>query len=243
MSLPARLTPRLRPLWSSATTATTSRAFASAVPKQTTEEWPQQCPLGSYYETMLEYPLPIPPQKPEEPPKTADPKVKPPAKKASTTTAQPEPGPQPQTPQERAKIIFGSRLLGPVEQADRLAARKAQSTYIAGVLVPPKPEEPDNCCMSGCVNCVWDRFRDEMEEWSLKNAEAQLALKKVEGSMDSDGGGSESNWSTPAVGDTKIAKDFWDEQLYESVPVGIREFMKQEKRLKERHAREGTVGG
>ncbi|KAJ4152507.1 hypothetical protein NW754_004303 [Fusarium falciforme] len=109
----------------------------------------------------------------------------------------------------------------------------------------PKPEEPDNCCMSGCVNCVWDRFRDEMEEWSLKNNEAQAALQKVEGSMDSDGGGSESNWAAPAptVGDTKIAKDFWDERLYESVPVGIREFMKQEKRLKERHAREGTVGG
>ncbi|KAM0421073.1 hypothetical protein ACHAPT_011144 [Fusarium lateritium] len=243
MSVTARLAPRLRPLFS----ATTSRAFASAVPRQTAEEWPQRSPLGTYYESILNNPSPVPQKKPEEPPNSADPEVLPPKKKQpvdSTTTAQPSEAAQPQTPEERVKIIFGSRLLGPIEQADRLAARKAQSTYIAGVLVPPKPEEPDNCCMSGCVNCVWDRFRDEMEEWSLKNVEAQAALKKLEGSMDSDGAGSEANWApAPAVGDTKIAKDFWDEGLYENVPVGIREFMKQEKRLKERHAREGTVGG
>lgn len=247
MSIPARLAPRLRPLFSATTTTTTttSRAFASTVPRQTAEEWPQRSPLGPYYESILNNPSLIPREKPEVPPNT---EVLPPEKKKqpadSTTTAEA----QPQTPEERVKIIFGSRLLGPVEQADRLAARKAQSTLIAGVLVPPKPEEPDNCCMSGCVNCVWDRFRDEMEEWSLKNNQAQSALRKVEGSMDSDGGGSESNWvpppaPSPAVGDTKIAKDFWDDGLYESVPVGIREFMKQEKRLKERHAREGTVGG
>ncbi|KAJ4309017.1 hypothetical protein N0V84_011751 [Fusarium piperis] len=245
MSIPARLAPRLRPLFSA---TTTSRAFASTVPRQAAEEWPQRSPLGPYYEAILNNPSPIPQEKPEPPSKTADPEVLPPKKKkkkqpADSTTATA----QPQTPEERVKIIFGSRLLGPIEQADRLAARKAQSTLIAGVLVPPKPEEPDNCCMSGCVNCVWDRFRDEMEEWSLKNNEAQAALQKVERSMDSDGGGSESNWTVPTpaptVGDTKIAKDFWDEGLYESVPVGIREFMKQEKRLKERHAREGTVGG
>jgi hypothetical protein len=44
-------------------------------------------------------------------------------------------------------------------------------------------------------------------------------------------------------GEGRIAKDFWDEELYKNVPVGIREFMKQEKRLKEKHLREGTVGG
>jgi hypothetical protein len=243
MSIPARLAPRLRPLFSA---TTTSRAFASTVPRHTAEEWPQRSPLGPYYEQILNTPSSIPQEKPEDPPNTADPEVLPPEKKQpADSTATAAAAAQPQTPEERVKIIFGSRLLGPIEQADRLAARKAQSTLIAGVLVPPKPEEPDNCCMSGCVNCVWDRFRDEMEEWSLKNNEAQAALQKVEGSMDSDGGGSESNWTAPApaIGDTKIAKDFWDEGLYESVPVGIREFMKQEKRLKERHAREGTVGG
>lgn len=136
---------------------------------------------------------------------------------------------------------------------------------VAGVLVPPRPEEPDNCCMSGCVNCVWDRFRDDMEDWSSKTQEAErrLAAREVgesvgatqesidaasgaadavqssDMSMDDDGGGSGANWDTGK----KIAKDLWDEELYKNVPVGIREFMKQEKRLKEKHAREGTLGG
>jgi hypothetical protein len=154
------------------------------------------------------------------------------------------------------------------------------------VLVPPKPDEPDNCCMSGCVNCVWDRYRDEMEEWAGASAEADRRLQArevgegvgvtedsmdgVEGgkrielgvheevvdrgvaSMDEDGGGSVGNWETgpsdaavaaAVVGAKKDAEDFWNEELYKNVPVGIREFMKQEKRLKEKHLREGTVGG
>lgn len=129
--------------------------------------------------------------------------------------------------------------------------------------------------MSGCVNCVWDRYRDEMEDWALADAEAKrnLAAEREAGagagasvgadadpakrpptttsgtdhtavSMDDDGGGSDTNWDVPsALPRPKIAKDFWDDDLYKNVPVGIREFMKQEKKLKEKHAREGTSGG
>lgn len=153
---------------------------------------------------------------------------------------------------------------------------------IAGVRVPPKPEEPDNCCMSGCVNCVWDRYRDEMEDWvsSSKEAERRLQAERAQGpidtsssksavkkeedlkepasepvtsghappglsvdeavSMDDDGGGSDTNWPTPQP---KIAKDLWDDGLYKNIPVGIREFMKTEKKLKQRHEEEGSVGG
>jgi hypothetical protein len=126
--------------------------------------------------------------------------------------------------------------------------------------------------MSGCVNCVWDRYRDELEEWAASRKEADVALRKeksIEGarrrrkdvgdrgtgagsglmlgegekgashtmtSMDDDGGGSEGLWGTG------LDADFTSEDLFKSVPVGIREFMKQEKRLKEKHAREGTIG-
>ena len=55
-------------------------------------------------------------------------------------------------------------------------------------------------------------------------------------SMDDDGGGSETNWGTGSDA------EFADDGLFKGIPVGIREFMKQEKRLKEKHAREGTVG-
>ncbi|KAK4643259.1 hypothetical protein QC761_403210 [Podospora bellae-mahoneyi] len=157
------------------------------------------------------------------------------------------------------KVIFGSSLAGPAERAERLARIKSESRLINGVLVPPKPEEPDNCCMSGCVNCVWDRFRDEMEDWAAKSklAEARMEAATEVGeqggvtqdsiestnttstTIEDDGGGSVANWDA----DGKTTRDLWDEELYKNVPVGIREFMKQEKKLKEKHAREGTLGG
>lgn len=107
--------------------------------------------------------------------------------------------------------------------------------------------------MSGCVNCVWDRFGEEVEEWAAARKRAERAVGRGVGvemgeggkggkgkvvgeeearSMDDDGGGSETNWDDGLSG-----------ELFKGVPVGILEFMKQERRLKERHAREGSSGG
>ncbi|KAH7175400.1 oxidoreductase-like protein [Dactylonectria macrodidyma] len=240
MAIPARLTLRLRPLISS---ATCSRTFASAS-RAAGEEWPQRTPLGPYYESILNAPPRR--QRPYESP-TSAPSEKQPTDNSKPDTsvsspvspAQPEP-PAAQTKEERIRNIFGSRVPSPEEIASRLASRTSQSTLIAGVLVPPKPDEPDNCCMSGCVNCVWERFREEMEEWVLKNAQAQKALAATAASVDDDGGGSESNWA-PDVPEPKIAKDLWAKDVFDKVPVGIREFMKQEKRLKEMHERNSSA--
>lgn len=150
---------------------------------------------------------------------------------------------------------------------ERRSEIQKKSVLVAGVWVPPRPDEPDNCCMSGCVNCVWDRYRDELEEWAAARKEADHALRKEKGlekgrkrrksgdgslsgtglmlrgekgvehtmvGMDDDGVGSETNWGTG------LETNFTSEELFKGVPVGIREFMKQEKRLKEKHAREGT---
>lgn len=141
--------------------------------------------------------------------------------------------------------MFGSRLAGPSERKDDIESR---STRIAGVLVPPRPSEPDNCCMSGCVNCVWDIYRDELEEWAAKSAEARVrsralgaegkekqrmyreprVIAEVAMSMDDDGGGSETNWALDSGG----------QDLFEGIPVGIRQFMMTEKMIKQRHSKD-----
>ncbi|EHK23352.1 uncharacterized protein TRIVIDRAFT_37118 [Trichoderma virens Gv29-8] len=205
------------------------RCFASVTEAGLEEQWPQRTPLGAYYQTIFENPTFSIPTDPTLKPQDATPKI--------FSTISPQQTSAPATPEARARVIFGSRLLGPAEEADRLATKKAKSTYIAGILIPPRPEEPDNCCMSGCVNCVWDRYREDLEEWSATKAEAKARLKAGGRTMDADGGRSD------AVLAADISKDRWDEEAFQNVPVGIREFMKQEKRLKERHQREGTLGG
>ncbi|KAL7783638.1 oxidoreductase-like protein [Trichoderma ceciliae] len=235
------------------------RCFSSVTGAVADEQWPQRTPLGEYYETILKNPTPYSPTTTiKRPPSSgpADPKA---PSQDQTPSRKPQDGtpktplrqstlpatllaqqtPLPASPEARARVVFGSRLLGPAEEADRLATKQAKSTYVAGILVPPRPEEPDNCCMSGCVNCVWDRYREDLEEWAMNKAEAKARLKAGGSTMDADGGGSEA----AAAWAGKISKDMWNDEAFRDVPVGIREFMKQEKRLKERHQREGTLGG
>lgn len=49
--------------------------------------------------------------------------------------------PTPPTP----RIIFGSRLAGP---ASRPGPPPEKVRMVEGIKVPPRPDEPDNCCMS-----------------------------------------------------------------------------------------------
>ncbi|KAJ5225178.1 hypothetical protein N7468_006403 [Penicillium chermesinum] len=146
------------------------------------------------------------------------------------------------TPQEKMAIVFGTRLAGPGRQSRYNPGEmppEAQWKTINGVAIPPRPEEPDNCCMSGCVHCVWDDFRDEMEDWAGRVALAKAKGGPLKGtadmraapraevgsasqSMDDDGGGSDANWSPLNE----------DEDLFGNIPVGIREFMKTEKKLR-----------
>lgn len=160
---------------------------------------------------------------------------------AHTTQPADPPKSQKELTLERARAVFGSK---PGVRERRIEI-DAASTEVAGIKVPPKPSEPDNCCMSGCVNCVWDMYRDEMEEWAEQSAKARAAIQAKRGqaqgngsmvaehrspshvaiSMDDDGGGSETNWSGGLDG----------EKLFDDIPVGIREFMKTEKKLKQQH--------
>jgi hypothetical protein len=94
-----------------------------------------------------------------------------------------------------------------------------------------------------------------MEDWAAKSAEARAALQAqrttgkgsgsmvaedgtpshVAVSMDDDGGGSETNWAGGAIPG--------EDSLFDDIPVGIREFMKTEKKLRQKHREEEAASG
>lgn len=220
-----------------------SRPFATKN-KQQIQSQTQAQPIGHFYQSIIDYHPPfVSNSHPNRPPVTANPKTLSPASPKSNTssTAPPTANEPATTAEDRARIVFGSKLSGPAKQAERIASRKAQSTYVAGVLIPPKPDEPDNCCMSGCVNCVWELYREEMEEYTAANKLAQEKLATPKNLAGEIGDSSTAPTSSPSLSETKITKDLWQDDAFQDVPVGIREFMKQEKRLKEKHEREARA--
>ncbi|ODV88587.1 hypothetical protein CANCADRAFT_20504, partial [Tortispora caseinolytica NRRL Y-17796] len=139
------------------------------------------------------------------------------------------------SPEERARLVFGSPLSR--RQTQLSAFEHHQGRLIRGVKVPAKPIEPDNCCMSGCINCVWNLFEEEVNDW---NNARTLAVKKI-----LRGGGSLKDWPTdfdpPVNIFQKVQKQlsgqkFSDEDLqidpWKDLDVGMRVFLETEKRLR-----------
>ncbi|AAS54704.1 AGR214Cp [Eremothecium gossypii ATCC 10895] len=81
------------------------------------------------------------------------------------------------TDEERMAGLFGGRIRGePPRSTSRMLV--GETRVIAGVAVPSRPVEPDNCCMSGCVNCVWTLYNEDLRQWKQQR---KLAAKAIRG--------------------------------------------------------------
>lgn len=101
--------------------------------------------------------------------------------------------------------------------------------------------------MSGCVNCVWDAYREEVEAWAMRRKQnitvaggdeeiEKKKAKEMRGRGKRSVGGSGGSQGA-------YAGEEDDGMLFEGLPVGIREFMKTEKRLRAKREREESKAG
>jgi hypothetical protein len=138
------------------------------------------------------------------------------------------------TAEQRIEKVFGQRIKGGSRQSSSRFLRQ-QPRVIAGVTVPAKPVEPDNCCMSGCINCVWEMFNDDIKDWNDKREIAAKNLVKKGGVWPADFHPPVKHL-TPA----NLPKDFAPvktkkaDEGWGSVPVAMKVFAEFEKKLKTR---------
>ncbi|KAG2735532.1 hypothetical protein G9P44_001746 [Scheffersomyces stipitis] len=149
------------------------------------------------------------------------------------------------TREEKIARVFGNRIKG---EAPRSSSRllRGEPKVIAGVTVPERPIEPDNCCMSGCINCVWELFNDDVKDWNQKRKLAAEKLVLAGGRWPDNFHAplkylksenyplSQSSISTD-MDESKEPQDAEDES-WQGVPVAIRVFAETERLLKVRKA-------
>lgn len=129
--------------------------------------------------------------------------------------------------------IFGGSSKTALKSSRRDVSYRQHNRIIAGVKVPAKPIEPDNCCMSGCINCVWELFNEDVEEWKAKRLEA--ALKLIEKNKVSKHTIEEwpKDWDPPKILLDQNKGEVVIENLEaKTMPVGLQVFAEFEKKKK-----------
>ena len=132
----------------------------------------QAYPLTGFYLEILNNPLtaanPAPPRTPNSLPRTPP---------APTPTA-PIPAAVPKPAAAAPATAGDGNAESPGSAPEQRQISRGET--VAGVYVPPKPEEPDNCCMSGCVTCVMTTFLEDLEAWRDAKKAAAAALSALD---------------------------------------------------------------
>lgn len=89
---------------------------------------------------------------------------------------------QDRTPTPAEKSSSAETPFGAVESSDTQRRAESESSTpkhtIRGISIPLKPPPPgaEDCCMSGCARCVYDLYKEDLEEYqeSLTSVRSKL---------------------------------------------------------------------
>ena len=152
--------------------------------------------------------------------------------------------------------VFGGSTKTATKSSRRDVSYRSRQKIIAGVKVPARPIEPDNCCMSGCINCVWELFNEDLEEWKEKRHTAALKLneQKDQGGIGPDGKVVKwpTDWELPPkaldkrfiahrIGERTLEEKNQQAEEIRGMPVGLQVFAMFEKKKKIQRAQKAAV--
>lgn len=152
------------------------------------------------------------------------------------------------TPEERIAKVFGGRIKGDSPMSSSRINR-GESRFIAGVEVPDRPPEPDNCCMSGCINCVWELFNEDVKTWNSRRKEAAQKLAESGGRWPEDfhapvkylkAENMPKSMSSEKQVEAATPQNDEDEN-WANVPVTIRVFAEMERKMKAKRRQQEAV--
>lgn len=137
--------------------------------------------------------------------------------------------------------VFGGSTKTATKSSRRDLSYRLESKKIGGVKVPKRPIEPDNCCMSGCINCVWELFNEDLEDWKFKRIEAAKQLLKQD-KNDKNLEKWPADWDAPPkiLDKAFISKGMSTDDTVEEIqgmPVGLQVFALFEKKKKEQKSK------